>query len=248
MPSTASSARRRSANCGRYCPAPRSRPYELTFWPSSVISRTPSAASCSTSWTMSPIRRLTSAPRTIGTMQKVHELSQPIWMVTHAECALSRRAGSADGYASCSSRISTTGPSSRARSSSVARVGQVVGAEHHVDVAGPLDDQLAVLLGQAPADRDLEPGRSAASAPSAGRGGRRACCRRSPGCSRCSARRRRRPRGRRWPPCPRPRAARRCARSRARSSGTRRCARRSGAASGAVPDLRELGRSTARSV
>ena len=28
--------------------------------------------------------RLTSAPRTAGTMQKAHELSQPIWMVTHA--------------------------------------------------------------------------------------------------------------------------------------------------------------------
>ena len=36
------------------------------------------------------------------------------------------------------------------------RVGQVVGAEHDVDVAGPLDDQLPVLLGQAAADRDLE--------------------------------------------------------------------------------------------
>ena len=45
----------------------------------------------------SPRRRLTSRPRTIGTMQNVHELSQPIWIVTHAECATSRRAGSADG-------------------------------------------------------------------------------------------------------------------------------------------------------
>ena len=67
---------------------------------------------------MSPMRRLISGPRTMGTMQKVHELSQPTWMVTHAECRWSRRAGSADGYASCSSRISTTGPSKRARSSS----------------------------------------------------------------------------------------------------------------------------------
>jgi hypothetical protein len=62
-----------------------------------VISVTPSAVSCSISRTMSPIRRLTSRPRTIGTMQNVHELSQPIWIVTHAECATSRRAGSADG-------------------------------------------------------------------------------------------------------------------------------------------------------
>ena len=38
------------------------------------------------------------------------------------------------------------------------RVGEVVGAEHDVDVAGSLDDQLAVLLGQAATDRDLEVG------------------------------------------------------------------------------------------
>ena len=118
MPSTASTARSRSANCGRYCPAPRSRPYELTFWPSSVTSTTPSRASSSTSWTMSPIRRLTSRPRTDGTMQNAHELSQPIWIVTQAAWSTSRRAGSADGYSSCSSRISTSGPSSRARASS----------------------------------------------------------------------------------------------------------------------------------
>ena len=28
--------------------------------------------------------RLTSGPRTEGTMQKAHELSQPVWMVTQA--------------------------------------------------------------------------------------------------------------------------------------------------------------------
>ena len=38
------------------------------------------------------------------------------------------------------------------------RRGQVVGAEHDVDVAGALDDQLAVLLREAAADRDLEVG------------------------------------------------------------------------------------------
>ena len=38
------------------------------------------------------------------------------------------------------------------------RVGQVVGAEHDVDVTGPLHDELAVLLGQAPAHRDLQVG------------------------------------------------------------------------------------------
>jgi hypothetical protein len=33
---------------------------------------------------MSSKRRLISRPRTAGTMQNAHELSQPIWMVTHA--------------------------------------------------------------------------------------------------------------------------------------------------------------------
>jgi hypothetical protein len=46
---------------------------------------------------MSPMRRLISGPRTIGTMQNVHELSHPTWMVTQALCRWSRRAGSADG-------------------------------------------------------------------------------------------------------------------------------------------------------
>ena len=34
----------------------------------------------------------------------------------------------------------------------------VVGAEHHVDVAGLLADELAILLGQAAGDRDLHVG------------------------------------------------------------------------------------------
>ena len=158
MPSTASIARSRSANSGRYCPAPRSRPYELTFWPSSVTSTTPSRASSSTSCTMSPIRRLTSRPRTDGTMQNAQELSQPIWIVTHAAWSTSRRAGSADGYASCSSRISTSGPSVRGPGEQLGRVREVVRAEHHVDVGRLLPHQLAVLLGEAAAHRDLEVG------------------------------------------------------------------------------------------
>ena len=45
---------------------------------------TPRRASSSTSPTMSLTGRLTSGPRTAGTMQKAHELSHPIWMFTHA--------------------------------------------------------------------------------------------------------------------------------------------------------------------
>ena len=135
--------------------------------------------------TMSPMRRLTSRPRTDGTMQNAHELSQPIWIVTQAAWSTSRRAGSADGYSSCSSRISTTGPSTRARSSSVGRVREVVGAEHDVDVRRPARAPARGPSGPG-SRRPRSAGRAAPpSAPSAGRGARRACCRRSPGCSRC---------------------------------------------------------------
>ena len=55
-----------------------------------------------------------------------------------------------------SSRISITGPARRGLAQQGRGPGQVVGAEHHVDVAGPLADPLAVLLGQAAADGDLQ--------------------------------------------------------------------------------------------
>ena len=48
-------------------------------------------------------------------MQKAQALSQPIWMVTQAEWARSRRTGRAEGNASDSARISMIGPSATAR-------------------------------------------------------------------------------------------------------------------------------------
>ncbi len=55
-------------------------------------------------------------------MQNAQALSQPIWMVTHAEWSTSRRTGRAEGQASASSsassQISTTGPETRASWSS----------------------------------------------------------------------------------------------------------------------------------
>ena len=56
MPSTASQARSSSPNSVRMS-GTRSRPHELTFCPSSVISRTPSPASAATSARISPGRR-----------------------------------------------------------------------------------------------------------------------------------------------------------------------------------------------
>ena len=75
----------------------RSRPHELTFWPSSVISLTPSAASRVTSATISPGRRLCSRPRTAGTMQYAHFELQPIETCTQAWNARSRCIGSVAG-------------------------------------------------------------------------------------------------------------------------------------------------------
>ena len=63
MPSSSPSS---SANDAR---GRRPRPYELTFWPSSVTSHTPSAASPRTSATSSSSGRETSRPRVEGTMQ-----------------------------------------------------------------------------------------------------------------------------------------------------------------------------------
>ena len=76
---------------------------------------------------------------------------------------------------------SARGP--RAAASAARR--EVVGAEHDVDVRRP-----APRSGRGPSGPGSRRPRSAdragaPSAPSGGRGGRRACCRRSPGCSRC---------------------------------------------------------------
>ena len=160
MPSTAPTAASRSAKSGRRFV--RSRPYELTFWPSSVTSTTPRRASVSTSATMSSGGRLASGPRTDGTMQNAHELSQPVWIVTHAAYGSSRTAESAGGVVRRRGRVGGVqdlddGALYRRPAQQLGGAGQVVGTEHHVDMAGLLADQLPVLLGQAAADGDLQP-------------------------------------------------------------------------------------------
>ena len=82
IPSIASTACSSSENfrgCGR-----SRMPYELTFWPSSVTSRTPSAASSRTSSTSSSNGRETSRPRVEGTMQYEHFMLQPALICTQA--------------------------------------------------------------------------------------------------------------------------------------------------------------------
>ena len=92
MPSIASSSRSSSAKLTR-ASFGRSRPYELTFWPSSVTSHTPSSASRAISSTSSAGSRLTSRPRVDGTMQKAQPMLQPCEICTHAWNSRSRFIG-----------------------------------------------------------------------------------------------------------------------------------------------------------
>ena len=86
--------------------------YQFTFWPSNVISLTPSSTNFLASFTISLGLLLISCPLTDGTIQKVQELLHPIWIVTHAEYSDSRIEGASVGRVSISSIISVKGPQS----------------------------------------------------------------------------------------------------------------------------------------
>ena len=109
---------------------------------------------------MSSNGRQISTPRTAGTMQNAQLLSQPIWIVTQALYDVSRTAGSADGNSAWSSmhgRVEDLGDRPAA-AGVVEQLGgpvHVVRAHHDVDVAGPLADDVAVLLGEAAGHDDL---------------------------------------------------------------------------------------------
>src|SRR5829696_2859904 len=89
-PSMPSSSRRSSANDAR---GRSERPYELTFWPSSVTSRTPSAARPATSATSSSCGRDNSRPRVDGTMQYEQTMLQPAEICTQPWKSRVRLAG-----------------------------------------------------------------------------------------------------------------------------------------------------------
>ena len=96
-------------------------------------------------------------------MQKAQELSQPVWIVIHAAQGTSRtavRAGawSAAAAGSGASSTSTIGALGRGAAQQLRCGRQVVGPEDDVDVPRALDDALAVHLGEAAPDGDLEPG------------------------------------------------------------------------------------------
>ena len=168
-----------------------------------------------------------------GTMQKAHELSQPIWMVTQALYEVSRRAGSADGNSAwssrtASSRISVTGAVRGACcSSSAARCTLCVPSTTSTSTAPRSRTRSRSFWARHPATTIWRPSLQllprlqvaevavelvvGVLADAAG------VEHDDVGVGLVVDRR----------PARRPRAARRCARNRVRSSGTRRCARRS---------------------
>ena len=193
---------------------------------------TPSAASAATSATISANGRLISAPRTAGTMQNAHELSQPIWIVTQALYDVSRRAGSAlrEQRLVVEHRLVEDLGDRPGGAGLVDQLGgamDVVRAEHDVDPRRPLAHDVAVLLRQAAGDDDLptvalglpalQPAEVAVQPVVGVLPDAAGVDHDHVGVGLIDGRR----------PGRRRRAARRCARSRARSSGTRRCARRS---------------------
>ena len=92
IPSTASIRPSSSANPIRL-DFGRSRPKLFTFCPSSVSSRTPSAASLSASATSSSGSRLTSLPRVEGTMQYAQTRLHPCEICSHPWNSRSLRLG-----------------------------------------------------------------------------------------------------------------------------------------------------------
>ena len=101
----------------------------------------PAAASASTSATIPSNGRLISLPRTDGTMQKAHELSQPIWIVTQAVYGRPRRTGSGglvvEGLGLVEDLHDRPAPVGRLPQQ-LDRPAHVVGAEDGVDLGRPL--------------------------------------------------------------------------------------------------------------
>ena len=133
----------------------RSRPHELTFWPRSVTSRTPSAARRVTSATISPGRRLCSRPRTDGTMQYAHLELQPIEICTQAWKRRSRCIGQLgrEDALLCDPEAAALHPGP-AGAEPVAEVRDRARPEGDVDERIELEEPAALRFGVAAADGD----------------------------------------------------------------------------------------------
>ena len=162
----------------------RSRPHELTFWPRSVISLTPSRASASTSATISPGRRLCSRPRTAGTMQYAHFELQPIDTWTQA---LKRRSRCIGRVAANVSWVpnrprGTVCPPAR---DPLAEMRDRPRPERDVDERVALEDPLSLRLRVAAADGDDQIRLPPLAGGRVARGTPRASCRASRGSCTC---------------------------------------------------------------
>ena len=149
MPSIASIACSSSANVARA--GRRSRPYELTFWPSSVTSRTPSAASRATSATSSSNGRETSAPRVDGTMQYEHAMLQPTEICTHAWNSRAALVGQVAGEAL---ELEEALRGDRVGRQELGELVDLAGAERDVDEREAREDLVLDRLRPAAADAD----------------------------------------------------------------------------------------------
>src|SRR3954463_10549457 len=153
----------------------------LTFWPRSVTSFTPCAASAATSASTSANGRDTSSPRVYGTTQKLQYLLQPSMIVTKALAPAflpaSRGAGRLSNFSISGKLMSTCGsppPPGGGRRTGRAAAGEQLGQpvqrlrpEHHVDERRTLDDRRAFLARDAAADRDHQAGIGALQMPHA---------------------------------------------------------------------------------
>ena len=126
----------------------------------------PRCASCVTSARTSPGRRLTSRPRTAGTMQYEHVELQPIEICTQAWKPRSRCIGSVGGEA-CARRAIPHAPRSTpnaAGAEPLAEVRDRARAERDVDVGIEREEPLALRLRVAAADGDHHVGALALAA------------------------------------------------------------------------------------
>ena len=138
MPSTASTARSRSANCGPVLPGA-----EVAAVGVDVLAEQRDLDDAVGGELLDLVHDVAHAPADLGaraplgTMQNAHELSQPIWIVTHAECGdvaprRQRRRVRLVLLEDLDDRALEPGP----RRAASAAWCEVVGAEHDVDVAG----------------------------------------------------------------------------------------------------------------
>ena len=116
-------------------PAPSGPRYALTFWPSSVTSRTPWSARSAISVSTSSNGRDISSPRVYGTTQNVQYLLQPSMIETNAVAPSTRGGGRWSNFSISGNAMSTCGtPDCAARADHRRQPVQRLRAEHDIDV------------------------------------------------------------------------------------------------------------------